>query len=223
MGLHALKHIPARTELHRESALLRCPNGHPARSLEEAEAAHANCVRARFGQLTKAKKELFSTLYCMSKYMEGGAPTQLGIFQSNSVRLTGRDSADGAVFPTFCRCNHSCRPNVVHLWRPDLQKLTILAARDIEAGEELYATYDGGQWTEKKQGTTAERRAFLQENFGFHCVCVKCKADDGTPEEAAARAAKNKKKREAAKRKAAAKKAEKAAALIDKMDDVKIA
>ena len=61
-----------------------------------------------------------------------------------------------------------------HRWDPLLQKLVLTAKRDIALGEELYTTYGGYEFTD----TTAQRRAHLMTEFGFHCMCQLCVQSD---------------------------------------------
>ncbi|GMH59095.1 hypothetical protein TrRE_jg3892 [Triparma retinervis] len=174
--------IPEGKEIHREGALMRCPNGQAASSEEEATVLHKRYISEQFDRLPAVKKESFMSLCCTAPNSfdpsDPSKPTTHGIFQSNSVRLSGRDRLDGAVFPTFCRCNHSCRPNVRHQWRPDLQVLVLIAVSDIRAGEELYVTYNGGEWGDSSDCSTEVRREYLMEHFGFHCMCPLCKEGD---------------------------------------------
>ena len=180
-GLRATANIREGAEIHREGAALRAPNGHAAASREAALALHKQCVLARFDRLPAAARDALMVLYSRDTYNDADDnATIYGVFQTNSVRLSGRDECDGGVFLVMCRMNHACRPNVAYIWRPDLQKLLLVAKRDISAGEELYTTYlSRGVGMD----TTAERRAHLLREFGFHCMCGLCVQSDA-PQEA---------------------------------------
>lgn len=65
----------------------------------------------------------------------GGPHPLAGIFDTNSFPLGG--AAEGAVYPTVCRLNHSCRPNCMASWNATLRWQTVHAVRRIEEGEEL--------------------------------------------------------------------------------------
>jgi len=177
-GLQATSSIPANTEFHREAPALRCPNGHPAESYEEALQLHRACVESRFNLLPPSTQADLRLLFALPAYNNAdNEPDSYGIYQTNSVRLTGPDKADGGVFLTHCRMNHSCEPNVTHIWRSDLQMLTLITIRDIEVGEELYTTYGGLSGVHGMNSTKA-RREHLMKEFGFHCMCSLCKAED---------------------------------------------
>lgn len=113
-GLRATVAIAKNGEIHREAAALRCPNAHAASSLEEALRLHKQCVLSRFTELPAKQQGEIMVLFSWDKYNDHlGARTAWGIFQTNSVRLSGQDEGDGGLFRTMCRMNHSCSPNVV--------------------------------------------------------------------------------------------------------------
>mmetsp|Transcript_26442 Transcript_26442/g.73002 ORF Transcript_26442/g.73002 Transcript_26442/m.73002 type:complete len:276 (-) Transcript_26442:210-1037(-) len=128
-------------------------------------------------------------------------------YQVNSYRLDGTstssslsnqyDHVHGGLFLTIARINHSCRPNVLHCWRPDLQQTVIHAIgnttnytngkeggqqedgdgtspsdtrRMIHPGDELLTCYGPVECR-----TTSERRAYLQEHLSFWCECAMCR------------------------------------------------
>jgi hypothetical protein len=93
--------------------------------------------------------------------------TPLGIYRTNSFELLGE--TDGGLFLTISRINHSCRPNVLHSWRPDLQQTLIMAARDLSAGEEICTSYGPSECL-----ATEERREYLNDRFAFDCQCDMC-------------------------------------------------
>ena len=113
-GLRATAAIAKDGEIHREPCALRCPNGHAASSVEEALQLHQQCVLSRFTELPAKQQGEIMVLSSWDKYDDGpGNRTVWGIFQTNSVRLSGADEGDGGLFRTMCRMNHSCVPNVV--------------------------------------------------------------------------------------------------------------
>jgi hypothetical protein len=164
-------HRPIRCgeEIFRESAILCVPTRQAAASRQQAEAMHARAVQACFEALPASKQRAFMTLSVCDQWLEadGGTPTPHGVFQTNSYQLKGEDN--GAVFIGIARMNHSCRPNVNHTWRPDLQKTLVLATRDIAVGEELCTTYGPSECLD-----TSGRRSYLKENFSFDCQCQMC-------------------------------------------------
>eukprot|EP00521_Asterionellopsis_glacialis_P017928 CAMPEP_0195307178 /NCGR_PEP_ID=MMETSP0707-20130614/37504_1 /TAXON_ID=33640 /ORGANISM="Asterionellopsis glacialis, Strain CCMP134" /LENGTH=267 /DNA_ID=CAMNT_0040371425 /DNA_START=33 /DNA_END=835 /DNA_ORIENTATION=+ len=154
-GLESTVDIAQGVEIHREPPLLKCPNGHLASSQTEAIEKHKAYVQKKFDQCTPAQQQSLLELYTWDKYNDSdGNPTIYGYYQTNSVKLTGKDATEGGVFPIMCRMNHSCTPNIQHLWHEDVGELSLFALRDIEQGEELYVTY--GQFHNFE--TTQQRR-----------------------------------------------------------------
>ncbi|KAF9463013.1 hypothetical protein BDZ94DRAFT_1282674 [Collybia nuda] len=94
----------------------------------------------------------------------------LAIFQTNAVA-----AGDGVgVFPRMARLNHGCSSafNVVYTWREWEKVLVVYALKSIRKGEELLTTY-----TNTKRPRD-QRRAFLEERYGFFCTCVVCSLSD---------------------------------------------
>jgi hypothetical protein len=156
----------------RDAPVLSCPKSQAATSAAEAAAMHAKCVHTGFNKLSAKKQRVFKDLMSWDKYDDAqGNTTILGIYQTNSL-LCGEDT--GSVFSGFCRLNHSCRPNVHHFWRTDLNKLLLVAMCDIEIGEELLVLYGPSQCLD-----TAGRREHLSTEFGFECQCSMCVDTNG--------------------------------------------
>ena len=84
------------------------------------------------------------------------------------------------VFFSFARVNHSCRPNVVNM--VDEDAMTLIAQRDIKAGEELTISYflPADDILLDKTGRQVRLRE-RQEMFGlsgWECRCELCTASD---------------------------------------------
>lgn len=92
----------------------------------------------------------------------------MSIFSVNNFRIPPFDLA---VFATASRLNHSCVPNVHHSFNPSLKSTTIYAVKDIQPGEELCATYLGG---EAHYLVRSERIERLSSHYGFICDCIAC-------------------------------------------------
>ncbi|KIY97081.1 hypothetical protein MNEG_10880 [Monoraphidium neglectum] len=80
------------------------------------------------------------------------------------------ESAAG-VWQEFALLNHSCAPNTCAALFG--VTLVVRAAAPILAGEELTACYLG----ERRLAPVRERRAALRANYGFHCQCDRCIAE----------------------------------------------
>lgn len=172
-GLVAACAIPRGTVVLRDVPIMMCPTSHAATSLEEAEAMHERNVDRLFSKLHPKKQRAFMDLMSWDKYDdEEGNPTVIGLFQTNSLQIADKDNTNNtsAVFLGMCRTNHSCRPNVHHYWRVDLQQLVLTTTRDLQAGEELFLLYGPSECMD-----TAGRRLHLKTEFGFECQCPMCK------------------------------------------------
>ena len=172
MGMRALRAFKRGDEILRETATIRVPSQQAAESREEADAMHVRSVQAAFDALPVAKQRAVMELSSCGQWLdaEGGVRTPHGIYQTNSFLLRGQgDAQDGALFLAVARLNHSCRPNVNHIWRWDLQKTLVFATRDIAVGEELLTTYGPSECL-----PTAGRQEYLQEGFSFDCMCEMC-------------------------------------------------
>jgi hypothetical protein len=172
MGIRALRAFSPGDEIMREAAVLRVPSQMAASSREEADAMHVRSVQAAFDALPATKQQAVMSLSSCGQWLQadGGVRTPHGIYQTNSFLLRGQgDAQDGALFLAIARINHSCRPNVNHIWRWDLQKTLVFASRDIAIGDELLTTYGPSECLDTKG-----RREYLEESFSFKCRCEMC-------------------------------------------------
>ncbi|KAK3291920.1 uncharacterized protein B0H64DRAFT_329754 [Chaetomium fimeti] len=75
-----------------------------------------------------------------------------------------------ALYPTVSRLNHACNPNSYTRPMPETLQISILAARDIAAGEEITHSY-------LPLGLPhPERTQKLHRQWGFTCTCALCSA-----------------------------------------------
>jgi len=89
----------------------------------------------------------------------------LGVLTTNSVSR-GSNSSDRVLCLTFSRFNHSCCPNLGHVWVEPYERM--YANRDIKKGEELTTAY-----VNPAQNRTT-RQKILLDGYGFRCVCEAC-------------------------------------------------
>jgi hypothetical protein len=155
-GLVASKAIPAGTLLISEPPLFTTASLTNAETIEKDLQA---IVRA----LPKEGQKAFLFLH---NNFPGQPNPFSNIIRSNGYPL-GPNSDVGGIFPLIARMNHSCRPNAQHRWNPARGEQTVYAVRDVAAGEELTLSYHNG-------GPSAERKAALQQFFGFACACELC-------------------------------------------------
>ena len=100
----------------------------------------------------------------------GGAPARTLDFDST---LFGAHKGVG-VFPLLSKLNHACEPNCMPLWRRD-NCVQLVATRALPPGTELTIDYLGDM---VPRDAARRRRAWLQEQYGFVCSCVRCVASD---------------------------------------------
>ena len=173
-GMRARRAYACGDEILRESAVLRVNNHQAATSYEEAQALHRRALQQAFDGLEPLTQRAVMDLSYSSGGTTGSASDRLArVYQTNSFQLTGVDDhAQGGLFLTIARINHSCRPNANHYWREDLQQTLVLATREIAVGEEICTTYGPSHCLD-----AAGRRSYLKERFDFDCHCNMC--DEG--------------------------------------------
>lgn len=90
----------------------------------------------------------------------------VAIFETNAVKA----GDEVGIFPRMARLNHGCSSafNSVYSFRELERTLYIHAISPIAAGEELLTTY-----TDTKKPRD-QRRAYLEQNYGFRCTCSVC-------------------------------------------------
>ncbi|KAK4948948.1 hypothetical protein LTR10_012321 [Elasticomyces elasticus] len=76
------------------------------------------------------------------------------------------------VFEVISRANHSCRPNAVVEWDPDLGQGTLHSLVNIAEGDDIEIDYLGNakDTLQPREG----RRKLLRDNHGFECICPAC-------------------------------------------------
>lgn len=84
------------------------------------------------------------------------------------------------VFATAQSINHSCKPNAIWKWNPDLQEGVVHALNNIRRGTEI--TIDYLAPIGEDVNTSVARRALLKERFNFDCKCKICSGSVRTPE-----------------------------------------
>ena len=176
-GVKAKKAYRAGEEVLREYPSMRVCTSHPASSPEEAEAKFARAVQEAYDVCSGTTQAAIMDLSSCRE--DDGADisgrTMQGVFATNTYAL-GQGATHGGLFLTLSRLNHSCRPNCVHHWRPDLHMMVVHAVRDIKVGEELCTCYGPGDCR-----LTMERQEYLKERYHFDCRCDMCREGMDVP------------------------------------------
>jgi len=168
-GVRATKSYRAGDEILREYPAMRVCTSHPATSPEEAEGKFRRAVQDAYDACSEVTQAAIMDLSsCREDNGPNGKRSLQGIFATNTYAL-GQGATYGGLFLTLSRLNHSCRPNCVHHWRPDLHMMVVHAVRDIDEGEELCTCYGPGDCR-----LTSERQEYLLERYNFECRCDMC-------------------------------------------------
>lgn len=157
--------------------------------LSESPLFTQNIVRGNSTVLSALKQctpEQQAQFYNLDNCHTKRYPLALGIFETNVLPCGGNDAhghtaAQGGLFLLGARFNSSCVPNVNNHWDAREGRLVFRAVRDIAPGEEMCLGYC------KLLAKRDERRAVLQERFGFECRCEACELEGAALEESDAR------------------------------------
>lgn len=85
-----------------------------------------------------------------------------------------------ALFQLQSACNHSCVPNAEPTYLHNNSRLSLVALRDISAGEEICISYLDDCALERSRHS---RQKELKENYLFICICEKCVKEIEDPDE----------------------------------------
>ncbi|KAK8128153.1 SET domain-containing protein 5 [Apiospora sp. TS-2023a] len=130
--------------------------------------------------LKKASKEQAREFLTLDNAHKANGPL-VGTASTNVHPMGGGGATEAGLFLAACRINHACVPNAQNKWRKDLGRMTVHAARDIAAGEEITLTYLPALFP------WAERQTILKDHFGFKCACATCAIPPGEKRDASDR------------------------------------
>ncbi|KAK6819646.1 hypothetical protein PG987_016129 [Apiospora arundinis] len=130
--------------------------------------------------LKKASKNQAREFLTLDNAHKANGPL-VGTASTNVHPMGGGGATEAGLFLAACRINHACVPNAQNKWRADLGRMTVHAARDIAAGEEITLTYLPALFP------YAERQTILKDHFGFVCACATCSLPAGEVRDASDR------------------------------------
>jgi len=84
-----------------------------------------------------------------------------------------------ALYSLQSTCNHSCDPNAEPNFLHNNFRVSMVALKDINAGEEIFISYLDECVLERSRHT---RQKILAENYIFKCDCLKCLAQMDDPD-----------------------------------------
>jgi hypothetical protein len=166
LGLFAKENIPRGTRVLAEGALLAADDESNAKDIVRVFESLSPSQQDTYLDLhehagNRHKLKFTSELGCEWQGIPALHRQVLSIYAANAFSK--------GVFLLGSRMNHSCLPNIIAKYNPDTDKRTFHAIRDIDAQEELTVSYSGGL-----NSTLKQRKAELQEEYGFLCTCPAC-------------------------------------------------
>lgn len=94
-------------------------------------------------------------------------PTAFAGIAKSNFKKCGINTDIRAWFPVISRINHSCDPNANLSWDDDDKVQHVYVGMDIKAGEEICILYSPNL-------QSRDRRAWLQKEHRFDCICQLC-------------------------------------------------
>ncbi|KAI1648377.1 SET domain-containing protein [Daldinia loculata] len=198
-GLFAKANIPANTIISSETATIYGPPSIRSRSDEQkvnvfcdafASASESNRSRLDSHAWNPEQYEQHKDLYnhfdkWLKNYMRSSGSYEPGFNRTEAVmalikaysifwiNASGTPDNGAAVYSTFARSNHSCRPNATWRYRGDPPyHLEMVTECDIPAGEEVTVSYDN------LSRLKLDERQKLLSNWGFTCKCERCTEEE---------------------------------------------
>ncbi|KAG5991685.1 hypothetical protein E4U52_003420 [Claviceps spartinae] len=159
-GLVATRNIPRGTRILCEEALFTIPNvtdvKEALRLICQQVAALSNEQRQGFLSM----RNIYSFNHTEEQYF--------GEAQSHTQEAICLES---------CRINHDCKNNATYDWNINIKRNTVHAIRDINAGEEITASYL--EFLKNRES----RQRMLKDSYRFTCVCSLCSLSEEQSQE----------------------------------------
>jgi hypothetical protein len=159
LGLFAVRPIRAGTTIVRDRPMMRIPiPGHLY--------AASDLTRA-FAALPSSEKS--AVLGLSSSSRPASEEPLYRIFKANAFG----DGRETWLLARVCRINHSCVPNSTTVSEPAAEEheVSVVAERDIAAGEEITISYNNDMC---EVATARERAVLFRNQYGFTCACEVC-------------------------------------------------
>lgn len=160
-----------------EKALISQSNRRPW--FQPSEIFALESIEKAVDALSPAQQQQYGLLHgyipsasCSSSASSG--PNALQIYSTNAYPM-GPDRS--GIFPLISRLNSECSPNVHYNFDERRSLATVFAVAPIPARTELVNSYIGLYLPR------AERRGYLNKNFGFVCTCPACESRTGDGDE----------------------------------------
>eukprot|EP00928_Gymnodinium_smaydae_P089113 TRINITY_DN73115_c0_g1_i1.p1 TRINITY_DN73115_c0_g1~~TRINITY_DN73115_c0_g1_i1.p1 ORF type:complete len:416 (+),score=53.99 TRINITY_DN73115_c0_g1_i1:54-1301(+) len=127
------------------------------------------------GLLARAPREEIHKLLCRIACNAMALAPEKEVRRASSSSTSKRWEDFGVgLYPSGAMLNHSCAPNC--LWFVRGGVLFVETTQAVRRGEELTIPYL--PVARRCDAKAASRRKRLSKAFGFHCLCIRCTADD---------------------------------------------
>ncbi|KAK5130578.1 hypothetical protein LTR08_001897 [Meristemomyces frigidus] len=146
-----------------DEVLCLAADDEPYKSMEELD-AHCNSFVQLRAILPFDLLPSCTTTVCRA-LANAGSRNVFGIRSGSD----GEEYMGYAMYPSASYFNHSCTPGIAKRRTGNVWEFCTV--KEIEAGDECCITYLGG---DEKDLTVWERRARLDEVWGFECMCGRC-------------------------------------------------
>ena len=162
-GIVSLSRTPQRLDEVRALAMDETP-------YKSAEDLVTHCqAYAQLASILPPEVQDYCTSDICQVLIKGGSHNAFGIRAGSE---DGEEYVGYGLFPTASYFNHSCDPNVAKQRMGECWSFR--ANRDVGVGEQCCISYLGG---DEKDLNVSERRARLQDAWGFICACERCKGE----------------------------------------------
>ncbi|KAG6095258.1 hypothetical protein E4U30_002610 [Claviceps sp. LM220 group G6] len=169
-GLVATQHIPKGTRILCEQALFTIAN------VTDAEERY-RLIRQQVASLSDEQRQVFLSMHNIHPFKNTGE-RYVGIFETNSLPAGGTPVPHTrGIFLEACRINHDCRNNAMYDWNTNIQRNTVHAIKDINAGEEITVSYV--MFLKNRES----RQRTLKNTYHFTCRCSLCSLPDEQSQE----------------------------------------
>ncbi|KAG6030570.1 hypothetical protein E4U19_000409 [Claviceps sp. Clav32 group G5] len=160
-GLVATRNIPQGTRIISEQALFTVRN---VVNVEERQ----RLVCQQVDLLSNDQRDAFLSMHNAHTFNDT-ARRYLGIFQTNSLPAGEISTSNNrGIYLQACHLNHDCDYNATYDWNVTIQRLTVHAFRDIDAGEEITVPYVEFLMNHES------RRKIFKVAWDFTCSCRLC-------------------------------------------------
>ncbi|KAG6166335.1 hypothetical protein E4U23_003603 [Claviceps purpurea] len=170
-GLVATRNIPKGTRILCEEPLFTIP------IVPDFHRERFKLISLQVALLSDDQRDAFLSMHNIY-HPRDPVDGYVGIFETNSLPAgESQTTKTRGIYLEACRLNHDCQNNAVHSWNTSIERITVHAIRDINAGEEITVPYV--EFLRNRES----RQSALKDSFQFTCVCSLCSLPDEQSQE----------------------------------------